>query len=47
MDSLVTESVMFAILAERELGPRLYGIFPEGRLEEYLPVSLVSHKPQV
>lgn len=31
---------MFAILAERELGPHLYGIFPEGRLEEYLPVSL-------
>ncbi|KAF4071989.1 hypothetical protein AMELA_G00269210 [Ameiurus melas] len=37
VDSLVTESVMFAILAERQLGPRLYGIFPEGRLEEYLP----------
>ncbi|KAB5574737.1 hypothetical protein PHYPO_G00212480 [Pangasianodon hypophthalmus] len=37
VDSLVSESVMFAILAERELGPRLYGIFPEGRLEEYLP----------
>lgn len=40
VDSLVLESVMFAILAERELGPRLYGIFPEGRLEQYLPVSL-------
>ncbi|KAI4879997.1 hypothetical protein NFI96_029176, partial [Prochilodus magdalenae] len=39
VDSLVSESVMFAILAERELGPRLYGIFPEGRLEQYLPVS--------
>ncbi|XP_046719796.1 choline/ethanolamine kinase isoform X2 [Silurus meridionalis] len=37
VDSLVSESVMFAILAERKLGPRLYGIFPEGRLEEYLP----------
>ncbi|KAL7878567.1 hypothetical protein AOLI_G00095410 [Acnodon oligacanthus] len=37
VDSLVSESVMFAILAERELGPRLYGIFPEGRLEQYLP----------
>ncbi|TRY62409.1 hypothetical protein DNTS_031822 [Danionella cerebrum] len=37
VDSLVLESVMFAILAERELGPRLYGIFPEGRLEQYLP----------
>lgn len=33
------ESVMFAILAERELGPKLYGIFPQGRLEQYIPVS--------
>ncbi|RXM30707.1 Choline kinase alpha [Acipenser ruthenus] len=37
VDSLVQESVMFAILAERALGPRLYGIFPEGRLEQYIP----------
>ncbi|KAG7456171.1 hypothetical protein MATL_G00248950 [Megalops atlanticus] len=37
VDSLVLESVMFAILAERMLGPRLYGIFPEGRLEQYVP----------
>lgn len=29
---------MFAILAERSLGPQLYGVFPEGRLEQYLPV---------
>ncbi|XP_041110580.1 choline kinase alpha-like isoform X2 [Polyodon spathula] len=39
VDSLVQESVMFAILAERALGPRLYGIFPEGRLEQYIPSS--------
>lgn len=38
VDSLVLESVMFAILAERTLGPKLYGIFPEGRLEQYIPV---------
>ncbi|XP_061897008.1 choline/ethanolamine kinase-like [Entelurus aequoreus] len=37
VDSLVLESVMFAILAERTLGPKLYGIFPEGRLEQYIP----------
>ncbi|XP_068595294.1 choline/ethanolamine kinase [Brachionichthys hirsutus] len=37
VDSLVLESVMFAILAERTLGPKLYGIFPEGRLEQFLP----------
>uniref|UniRef100_A0A3Q3XHB6 Ethanolamine kinase n=1 Tax=Mola mola TaxID=94237 RepID=A0A3Q3XHB6_MOLML len=36
-EAMVLESVMFAILAERELGPRLYGIFPQGRLEEYVP----------
>ncbi|XP_036616059.1 choline/ethanolamine kinase isoform X2 [Trichosurus vulpecula] len=37
VDSLVLESVMFAILAERRLGPQLYGVFPEGRLEQYVP----------
>ncbi|XP_064175524.1 choline/ethanolamine kinase-like [Anguilla rostrata] len=37
VESLVLESVMFAILAERALGPQLYGIFPAGRLEQYLP----------
>ncbi|XP_075409542.1 choline/ethanolamine kinase isoform X1 [Tenrec ecaudatus] len=37
VDSLVQESVMFAILAERSLGPQLYGVFPEGRLEQYIP----------
>ena len=38
VDSLVLESVMFAILAERSLGPQLYGAIPEGRLEQYIPV---------
>lgn len=38
-EAMVLESVMFAILAERELGPKLYGIFPQGRLEQYVPVS--------
>ncbi|KAM5335157.1 choline/ethanolamine kinase isoform 1-T1 [Glossophaga mutica] len=37
VDSLVLESVMFAILAERSLGPQLYGVFAEGRLEQYIP----------
>ncbi|XP_037110437.1 choline kinase alpha isoform X2 [Syngnathus acus] len=36
-EAMVLESVMFAILAERELGPKLYGIFPQGRLEQYMP----------
>lgn len=33
---------MFAILAERALGPKLYGVFPLGRLEQYLPVWCTS-----
>ncbi|XP_041444330.1 choline/ethanolamine kinase isoform X2 [Xenopus laevis] len=37
VNSLVQESVIFAILAERSLGPQLYGVFPTGRLEEYIP----------
>ncbi|XP_054029759.1 choline/ethanolamine kinase [Dryobates pubescens] len=37
VDSLVLESVTFAILAERALGPRLYGVFPQGRLEQFIP----------
>lgn len=37
---MVLESVMFAILAERSLGPKLYGIFPQGRLEQFIPVRL-------
>lgn len=38
---MVLESVMFAILAERALGPKLYGIFPQGRLEQFIPVRCV------
>ncbi|XP_044536298.1 choline kinase alpha isoform X2 [Gracilinanus agilis] len=36
-EAMVLESVMFAILAERCLGPKLYGIFPQGRLEQFIP----------
>ena len=35
----ITDSVIFMLLSERKLGPKLYGIFPGGRLEEYIPVS--------
>lgn len=35
---LITESVIFALLSERKLGPRLYGVFAGGRIEEYIPV---------
>ena len=39
VDAQITESVVFAVLGSRGLGPQLYGAFPEGRLEEYIPVS--------
>jgi len=38
-DAKVTDSVITMLLSERKLGPKLYGIFPGGRLEEYIPVS--------
>eukprot|EP00095_Tigriopus_kingsejongensis_P005916 maker-scaffold392_size185621-snap-gene-0.25 protein:Tk05916 transcript:maker-scaffold392_size185621-snap-gene-0.25-mRNA-1 annotation:"choline kinase alpha isoform x3" len=34
--SKVLENVIFALLSERKLGPRLLGVFKEGRLEEYI-----------
>lgn len=36
----ITDSVIFMLLSERKLGPKLYGIFPGGRLEEYIHVSV-------
>lgn len=39
LESVLAESVIFALLSERRLGPRLYGVFPGGRLEQYIPVS--------
>lgn len=37
VESIITESVIFALLSERRLGPKLHGIFPGGRIEEYIP----------
>lgn len=34
----MTESIIFMLLSERNLGPKLHGIFPGGRLEEFIPV---------
>ncbi|XP_023029482.1 choline/ethanolamine kinase isoform X2 [Leptinotarsa decemlineata] len=36
IESLITESVIFTLLSERGLGPKLHGIFPGGRIEEYI-----------
>ncbi|XP_001942911.2 choline/ethanolamine kinase isoform X1 [Acyrthosiphon pisum] len=37
IENIITESVIFTLLSERGLGPKLHGIFPGGRLEEYIP----------
>lgn len=37
VQAILTESVIFTLLSERELGPKLYGVFPGGRLEQYIP----------
>lgn len=42
LETMLTESVVFALLSERQLGPRLHGIFPGGRIEQYIPVSSVN-----
>lgn len=42
IENIITESVIFTLLSERGLGPKLHGIFPGGRLEEYIPVSLLT-----
>lgn len=39
---LVAESVIFTLLSERHLGPKLYGVFSGGRLEEYIPVTVAK-----
>lgn len=38
---VLTDSVIFALLAEKGMGPKLYGVFTTGRVEEYVPVSAV------
>lgn len=45
LETMLTESVVFALLSERQLGPRLHGIFPGGRIEQYIPVSSFKHFP--
>ena len=40
LENMLTESVVFALLSERQLGPKLHGIFPGGRIEQYIPVNI-------
>ncbi|VDP90924.1 unnamed protein product [Echinostoma caproni] len=36
MDSIVLDSINFAILSEKRMGPALHGVFPGGRIEEFI-----------
>ena len=38
--ALVLENVIFTLLSERNLGPKLLGVFAGGRLEEFIEVKL-------
>ncbi|KAI4454739.1 choline/ethanoalamine kinase [Holotrichia oblita] len=45
MEHLLTESVIFTLLSERGLGPKLYGLFPGGRIEQYIDARpLLTHE---
>lgn len=38
LETVLTDTVVFTLLSERKLGPKLHGIFPGGRIEQYIPV---------
>ena len=41
---MMEECIICGLLAEKNMGPDLYGIFPEGRLEQFLPdVSILFY----
>ncbi|CAG9806187.1 unnamed protein product [Chironomus riparius] len=42
LENMLTESVVFALLSERQLGPKLHGIFPGGRIEQYIPARSLT-----
>ncbi|XP_022286584.2 choline/ethanolamine kinase-like isoform X1 [Crassostrea virginica] len=36
-DYMLRNSIIFALFSEKKKGPKLYGMYPEGRIEEYIP----------
>lgn len=46
-DYMLRNSVIFALFSEKKKGPKLYGMYPEGRIEEFIPVSIVFFKSYV
>lgn len=47
LETVLTDTVVFTLLSERKLGPKLHGIFPGGRIEQYIPVSTIVDSNQV
>ncbi|KAI5695156.1 hypothetical protein M8J75_011953 [Diaphorina citri] len=43
LESIITDSVIFTLLSERKLGPTLHGVFPGGRIEEYIPARSLKY----
>ncbi|KAK6626814.1 hypothetical protein RUM44_009291 [Polyplax serrata] len=41
-EQLITDSLVFMLMSERKLGPKLHGVFPGGRIEEYVPARSLS-----
>lgn len=39
-DYMLRNSVIFALFSEKKKGPKLFGMYPEGRIEEFIPVSI-------
>lgn len=42
LETVLTDTVVFTLLSERKLGPKLHGIFPGGRIEQYIPVRIIT-----
>ncbi|VDO03272.1 unnamed protein product [Rodentolepis nana] len=40
MNSVILDAVLFALLSEKRLGPKLFGVFPGGRIEEFVELSI-------
>ena len=42
-NQVFTDTVVFSIMSERGLGPKLYGFFAGGRLEQFLPSETLDN----
>nr|XP_011415406.2 choline/ethanolamine kinase [Crassostrea gigas] len=43
-DYMLRNSVIFALFSEKKKGPKLYGMYPEGRIEEFIPSRSLNRK---